>query len=177
MILFLSGSVIFLIHKTRRQKEILLKQHAEALKKDIELKNKELVCNVSSIYTKNLVINNVARTLAKNMQNFSKANANLINDIINELRQNMNDCNWKEFETRFAKVHESFYESLDKKYPDLTITERKICAMLKLGLSSKEIAAITNTLPESIDTVRSRIRKKLELNKNENIIEFFQKFS
>ncbi len=177
LILLLSASVAYLVYKTRRQKEALLLQQAGSLKKDLELKNKELVCNVNSIYTKNMVINKVARTLAKNLHHFNPANVSLINDIISELRQNMSDCNWKEFETRFAKVHESFYHSLDQKFPDLSHNERKICAMLKLGLSSKEIAAITSTLPESVDTARSRIRKKLNLGKDENLIEFFHNFS
>jgi DNA-binding CsgD family transcriptional regulator len=87
----------------------------------------------------------------------------------------MDETSWKEFEYRFSKVHESFYETLDNKFPELTQTERKVCAMLKLNMSSKEIAAITMTHHESVDTTRSRIRKKLGLEKDENLSEFLNK--
>ncbi|MCK9271667.1 MAG: helix-turn-helix transcriptional regulator, partial [Bacteroidales bacterium] len=74
-----------------------------------------------------------------------------------------------------ARVHESFYETLDTKFPDLTPAERKICAMLKLSMSSKEIAAITMVRPESVDTARSRIRHKLGIEKDENLAEFLNR--
>jgi len=180
---------IFLIMKNKRQKETLLRkeadilrldlvrkdQESEILRKDLELKNRELVCNVSNIYTKNMVISKVAKTLSQNMNSFKLTNVDLIRDIIGELKQNMDETSWKEFEYRFSKVHESFYETLDEKYPQLTQVERKICAMLKLNMSSKEIAAITLTQSESIDTTRSRIRKKLGMEKDENLTEFLNK--
>jgi tetratricopeptide (TPR) repeat protein/DNA-binding CsgD family transcriptional regulator len=175
LILLLAVIVILLIIKYKRQKEALLINEAESLRKDIELKNRELVCNVSNIYTKNMVINKVAKTLSKSISTSQQTNVELINEIIGELRRNMDETSWKEFEVRFSKVHESFYETLDKKYPELTHAERKICAMLKLDMSSKEIAAITMTHSESIDTTRSRIRKKLGLEKDENLSEFLNK--
>ena len=176
IIAIFAAVVIFLVVKNKRQKETLLIKEAENLRKDLELKNRELVCNVSNIYTKNMVINKVAKTLSKSIRTSKQTNVELINEIISELQQNMDETSWKEFEYRFSKVHESFYETLDKKFPELTHTERKICAMLKLDMSSKEIASITMTLPESIDTSRSRIRKKLCLEKDENLSEFLNKF-
>jgi len=167
--------VIFLIIKNKRQKEILLKKETENLRKDLELKNRELVCNVSNIYTKNMVINKVAKTLSRSIRASKQTNVELINEIISELQQNMDETSWKEFEYRFSKVYESFYETLDGRFPELTHVERKVCAMLKLDMSSKEIASITMTLPESVDTTRSRIRKKLGLEKDENLSEFLNK--
>ncbi|MFZ4704870.1 MAG: tetratricopeptide repeat protein [Bacteroidales bacterium] len=175
LILLFAIGFIVLVLKNKRQKEILLQKEAENLRKDLELKNRELVCNVSNIYTKNMVIRKVAKTLSISMSNFKEANMELIRDIISELKQNMDETSWKEFEYRFSKVHESFYKTLDDKFPELTHAERKVCAMLKLNMSSKEIASITMTLPESIDTTRSRIRKKLGLEKDENLTEFLNK--
>ncbi|NCA76789.1 MAG: tetratricopeptide repeat protein [Alphaproteobacteria bacterium] len=175
ILVVLASLIIFLIIKNKRQKEALLKKEADNLRKDLELKNRELVCNVSNIYTKNMVINKVAKTLSKSIQTSSQTNVELINEIIRELQRNMDETSWKEFEYRFSKVHESFYETLDMEFPELTHSERKICAMLKLDLSSKEIAAITMTQPESVDTTRSRIRKKLGLLKDENLSDFLKK--
>lgn len=165
-------AIILLILRNKRNKEIILKQEADNLRKDLELKNKELVCNVSNIYTKNMVINKVAKTLSRSTGKFRQTNMELIRDIISDLKQNMDETSWKEFEYRFARVHESFYHTLDEKFPELTATERKVCAMLKLNMSSKEIAAITMVKPESVDTTRARIRKKLGLEHDENLTEF-----
>ena len=166
---------IFFLYKTKKQKEKILKHEAENLKKELELKNRELVCNVSNIYVKNQVINKVARKLSTSSGDFKSENIGMIRDIIGELKQNLDETSWKEFEIRFARVHETFYKNLDKAVPDLTNNERKLCAMLKLNMSSKEIAAITMTLPESIDTARSRLRKKFGLLKDENFSEFLNK--
>ena len=155
--------------------EKILKQEAENLRKELELKNKELVCNVSSIYVKNQVISKVAQKLSKSQENFKQANMKMIRNVIGELKQNLYETSWKEFEIRFARVHENFYKNLDEKFPDLKNTERKICAMLKLGMSSKDIAAITMTQPESIDITRSHIRKKLKLTRDKNLTGFLNK--
>jgi len=175
VITLFSVLIIFLIIKNKRQKEALLIKEADNLRKDLELKNRELVCNVSNIYTKNMVINKVAKTLSKSIRTSDQTDVLLINEIIRELQQNMDETSWKEFEYRFSKVYESFYQTLDNKFPELTHVERKVCAMLKLDMSSKEIAAITMTHPESVDTTRSRIRKKLGLEKDENLSEFLNK--
>jgi DNA-binding CsgD family transcriptional regulator len=98
-----------------------------------------------------------------------------VREIISELKQNLDETSWREFEYRFARVHESFYDTLDAQFPDLTPAERKVCAMLKLNMSSKEIAAITMVRPESVDTARSRIRKKLDIDKDENLTEFLNR--
>ena len=175
IIIVLLTTVIGLLWKTKRQKESLLNKEAENLRKDLELKNRELVCNVSNIYTKNMVINKVAKSLQRSTGNFKQSNMELVRDIISELRQNLDETSWREFEHRFAQVHESFYETLDEKFPGLTSTERKVCAMLKLNMSSKEIAAITMVRPESVDTARSHIRKKLGIDKDENLSAFLNR--
>jgi tetratricopeptide (TPR) repeat protein/DNA-binding CsgD family transcriptional regulator len=170
-------AVVIILHiiKTRKQKEKILKKEKENLIKELELNNRDLVCNVSKIYTKNQIINKVAQTLTKNNIYFKQANVGMINNIISELKHNIDETSWKEFESYFVKVHGSFYKSLDEHFPGLTKNERKICAMLKLGMSSKEIAAITITSYKSVDTTRSRLRKKLGLANSENLFEFLNR--
>jgi tetratricopeptide (TPR) repeat protein/DNA-binding CsgD family transcriptional regulator len=172
LILAMALVIIVMIVQTKKHKEKILQQEKENLQKELELNNRDLVCNVSKIYTKNQVINKVARTLTKSTFNFKQANIGMIKDIIGELRQNIDETSWLEFETRFAKVHGNFYISLDLSFPDLSKTERKLCAMIKLGMSSKEIAALTSTSSKSVDTSRSRLRKKLGLKNEENLFHF-----
>ena len=174
LFLIMAIVIIVFIIVTKRQNEKILRKENENLQKELELKNKDLVCNVSKIFTKNQVINHVARSLINSSDGFKQANQKLIRGIVNELKQNMDETGWKEFEIRFARVHENFYSELDKRFPDLTKTERKLCAMLKLGMSSKEIAAITRVRSESVDTARSRLRKKLALMNDDSLFDFLK---
>lgn len=79
---------------------------------------------------------------------------------------------WQKFRKRFEEVHPDFLKKLTKKYPSLSPSEQKLATLIKLGLASKEIASITYNTKESIDVARSRLRKKLKLDRTQNI-EFF----
>lgn len=172
LLLLLAVAIIIFIILSRKQREKLLQKENENLQKELELKNRDLVCNVSKIFAKNQVINHVAHKLIKSSDSFKQANTKLIRGVITELKQNMDETGWKEFDIRFAKVHENFYSELDRSFPNLTKTERKLCAMLKLGMSSKEIAAISMIRAASVDTSRSRLRKKLGLKSDDDLFKF-----
>jgi DNA-binding CsgD family transcriptional regulator len=85
---------------------------------------------------------------------------------------NMSEQIWNDFETRFENAFDSFYTALLEKFPGLTPNERKLCALLRSGLSSKDIAMLTFQNPQSVDVARYRLRKKLNLVNDENLIDF-----
>ena len=174
LLMLIAVIIIVFILYSKKQKEKILQKENENLQKELELKNKDLVCNVSKIYARNKVINHVAHRLINSSEDFKQANRKLIRGVVSELKQNMDETGWKEFDIRFARVYEDFYEKLDSQFPQLTKTERKLCAMLKLGMSSKEIASITMIRSESVDTARSRLRKKLGLSSDEGLFEFLR---
>jgi DNA-binding CsgD family transcriptional regulator len=87
-----------------------------------------------------------------------------------------NTIRWKEFETHFANVYEDFYKRLVQRHPELTPGERKLCAMLRLKLSTKEIATLTLQNPQTIDIARYRIRKKLQLSQDINLVSYLSGF-
>jgi DNA-binding CsgD family transcriptional regulator len=64
-------------------------------------------------------------------------------------------------------VHIEFYEKLQSKFPDLTTNERKLCAFLRLNMTTKEISAITNQSLNSIEMARHRLRKKLNIDNSQ----------
>ena len=76
---------------------------------------------------------------------------------------------------RFEQVYEVFYKRLMEQFPDLTPGERKLCALLRLNVSSKDIAAITFQNPQSVDMARYRLRKKLNLTGEDNLVDFLTK--
>ncbi|MGX9987466.1 helix-turn-helix transcriptional regulator [Soonwooa purpurea] len=80
---------------------------------------------------------------------------------------------WTEFETHFTKVHPNFYAKLSHQFPNLTPNEKKMCAFLRLNMSTKDISAITQQSVNSIMVSRSRLRKKLKIQGEEqNLINF-----
>lgn len=80
--------------------------------------------------------------------------------------------NWEEFETLFLKVNSDFYDKLNEHFPTLTLNERKLCVFLKLSMTNKDIAQITFQSEEALKKARMRLRKKLELDRDENLAIF-----
>jgi tetratricopeptide (TPR) repeat protein len=145
----------------------------ETLSKELELKNKELTTNVMYQIRKNELINSIAEKLMANSHNFKKENQNLISEIIKELENTQEDNVWSEFESRFHQVHNEFYDKLNEINPELSPNERRLCAFLRLNMSTKEISSITNQSLRSIEVARTRLRKKLKLtNTDLGLIEF-----
>ncbi len=104
--------------------------------------------------------------------NFKKENQKIIQDVIRDLLLNSSKDVWKEFEVRFQEVHSDFYDNLNKRFPDLTPNEKKICAFLRLNMSTKDISAITYQSLRSINMARFRLRKKIGLDTDENLVTF-----
>ena len=98
-----------------------------------------------------------------------------IQEIQNLLQQQNVTNNWEEFRFYFEQVHPSFYKNLEQLHPDLTLKEKRLCAFLRLGLSSKDIAAITFKELRSVDSARNRLRKKLNIAPDDNLIEILSR--
>ncbi|MBX2966515.1 MAG: tetratricopeptide repeat protein [Cyclobacteriaceae bacterium] len=86
----------------------------------------------------------------------------------------LTDEDWKEFKTLFERVHKGFIKELVSKFPDLTNAEIRLAALLKLKLSTREIAGILGISPESVSKTRHRLRKKLNLPVEEGLDEFIR---
>ena len=63
---------------------------------------------------------------------------------------------------------------LNERFPDLTINDKRLCALLAIDLSTKDIAAIINISPESVKKSRYRLRKKLQLETEDGLSEFLK---
>jgi DNA-binding CsgD family transcriptional regulator len=98
-----------------------------------------------------------------------------IMQLITAMEQNANNNVWEEFEVRFSQVHNNYYEGLLSKFPDLSPADLKLCALLKLNLSTKEICELSGQRPATLDTARYRLRKKLGLTSQDNLITFLSR--
>jgi len=84
----------------------------------------------------------------------------------------LTDDDWREFKIIFEKVHQGFFADLVNKFPDLTNAEIRLAALLKLKLSTREIAGMLGISPESVSKTRHRLRKRLNLPAEEDLQEF-----
>ncbi len=141
----------------------------------MESKKRELASSALRLIQISEMNNNLITELEKIYEHTSPKGAEIIKNTINQFNINSGMNVWKEFEARFENVFESFYDGLNARNNDLTPGEKKLCALLRLNLSSKDIAAITFQNSQSIDMARYRLRKKLNLSSEENLVDFLMK--
>ena len=169
----------------RKKVELALKESEAAneqlLKNEIERINQELEMNQKSMTaaTLKLIQNSErdAQTIDR-LQEIEK-DTNLegkqkIKSLIADNKRISYNSNWDEFEILFEKVHHSFYERLNAQYPTLTVNERKLCAFLKLNMSNKDITHITFQSEDALKKARLRLRQKLEIGRETNLVAFLQ---
>ncbi len=166
---------LILFVETTKQKINLEKQIAKEreqnLLNEINKNKKELITKTLKII-KAGKFNNI---ILEKLQQLDK-NQKEVSEIISKIKVYSNNINFEEFELKFNKVHKNFYANIQKQFPDLTINDRRICAFLKLNMSSKDISAITFQTTDSIKKARYRLRKKLNLKSGKNISSFLQYF-
>jgi tetratricopeptide (TPR) repeat protein len=172
--LFFSIIIIFLILKQLRLKAKKLQLEKIAHERELEFKNKEMVLNVMSLMKKNEMLADLSEKLILiEKEATSPESKDTLKKVAKELQKNQEEEIWKEFSTRFKEVHGEFYDHLLKKFPALTPNELKLCAFLRLNMSSKDIAELTGQRISSLETARYRLRQKLGIaNSDVNLITF-----
>jgi hypothetical protein len=81
----------------------------------------------------------------------------------------INKNEWQIFEKNLMKSHEDFVHKLTETYPNLTSKDIKLCIYLRMNLASKEIAPLLNISYRGVELHRYRLRKKLQISKDENL--------
>lgn len=158
------------------QEERLAKKEKEKLEKEIKKKQKELARITMSMAEKNKVILELKEMLLVNKSQFS--NQKRFGAIVKKLDNSINDDeDWKHFEVNFKELHEDFFENLLKMYPKLTPKDLKLCAYLKMNLTSKEIAPLMAISNRGVEIHRYRLRKKLGIDSSQNLSNFLIKFN
>lgn len=180
--------ILFLLNRNKNIKLKQIKLYQESLelesrnlvleKRNLELeleyRNKELATHVMYLLKKNEFIASVSERLINLKNNLSLTNSAGLQTIVREMKSNIDHTVWNEFELRFQNVHQSFYDNLQARFPDLSPNERKLCAFIRLNMTIKEISAITYQSENSIRVARIRLRKKMGLERDENLIAFLQ---
>lgn len=110
-------------------------------------------------------------------EHISDAGIRLMTKLISRYKAKTRIVNWNELELLFSRVHLSFYTSLQTGFPDLTMNERKLCALIKLNMTTKEISAITSQNIETIKKNKYRLKKKFGLKVEESLYSFIQEIN
>ncbi|MDR3705396.1 MAG: response regulator [Paludibacteraceae bacterium] len=118
---------------------------------------------------KKLVYNKL-QELKKHMSGSEKT----IIDFINSLEEliNSNSLEWNEFQTNFEFIYQGFFRKIKQLYPNLTTSELRLCAFIRLNMSNKEIAKVICISPNSVNTARKRFKRKIGLDMNSDLTDF-----
>ena len=165
------------IEKQQVDQEIIKLQN-ENLQAEISYKNIQLADSTMAIIKKNELLieikDELDRQREKLGQGYPQRYFEHLMALINKNITNDND--WKVFEELFDQAHENFFKRLKSTYPDLTQSDLKLCAYLKLNLSSKEIAPLLNISFRGVETRRYRLRRRMALDADKNLVEFIMQF-
>lgn len=176
VLLALFSTIVFLMFKLQKNKSQKRTIENELLAKQLEEKNRELTNTAIQIIQRDEIIDSTHKEL-KELKGRSDVSSNkLLTKIISDLRTGRQAFNNAEFEKLFMETDGDFYKRLLATFPALTKNEIRLCAFLRLNLSSKEISSITKQTPNSIVVARSRLRKKLDLDENQSLTNFLVRF-
>ena len=159
----------------KEQKIVELKN--ENLEQELNHKSQEMANLMMNFSRKNEILMDIKEELYKVMgemkgEDFVKPKRMIVS-LNNQIDSNIqSDDMLKKFEEQFDLVHNNFISKLRTKHPDLTVSELKMCSYLKMDLSSKEIAPLLNMSVRGVETLRYRLRKKMDLNREDNLIEY-----
>jgi PAS domain S-box-containing protein len=134
------------------------------LKTELEMKERELVAYLLQLSRKNELLTQVGRQLEKMLEGKSPLTREPLQKLLQTLEHSTAETiDWEMVESQLEKLHPGFMVRLHQKHSRLTPKENKLCACLRLGLTSKEIAGLKNISPQSVEIARVRLRKKLKL--------------
>ncbi|WP_343486458.1 tetratricopeptide repeat protein [Allomuricauda sp. d1] len=174
--------------KQREKKEMELLRSKEALaqtelenaelkqrelQQKLDFKSKELTSYTLNFARKNELFGELQEQI-NTVQNASpKEQSRILTDIRRKIKSHTSvDNDWEDFKRYFEEVHTNFYSRLKEKHPEISANDLKICALARLNLSIKETANILGISPESAKTARYRLRKKLNLPPETELLDY-----
>ena len=161
----------------RKEKEIefkeleaqqqIMKFRNQNLQLDIESKSRELGLSTMNLIKKNELLGDIRNQLV-NIESVKE-----VKGVVKKINQQLNaTADWKLFEEAFNNADKDFLKNIKTKHPELTSNDLRLCAYLRLNLSSKEIAPLLNISHKSVEVKRYRLRKKMDLDHNVNLTDY-----
>lgn len=152
--------------KNLEAEQQITKLQKESLEKDMAEKNGQLAASTMSLIKKNEFLSTLKEQLRAAGNPEVKG---VIKTIDKELRE---EDNWKMFKEAFKNADKEFFDKIKARHPELTSNDLRLCAYLRLNLSSKEIAPLINISVKSVEIKRYRLRKKMNLPREVNLTDY-----
>lgn len=185
LLLVLGGLLLFrrrIIARTRqkesrdreeRERE-LIQLRNDKLQADLSFKSSELASSTMAIIKKNEFLIELKEILKNHKEQLGSRYPDKYYDtLVGKIDDNMSSQDdWKVFEANFERAHEQFMNTLKNNYEDLTPSDLRLCAFLRMNLSSKEIAPLLGISVRGVENHRYRLRKRLNLEADSNLTDF-----
>ncbi|EHQ25048.1 tetratricopeptide repeat protein [Mucilaginibacter paludis] len=147
----------------------------ESLKQQLELKSRELSNHTLNLIRNNQLLENMRATLQAMVKDDKRDQKKQMQQIILQINDSFNhEQHWKEFTTAFEQVHQQFFESIKQHSNELTSTDMRLIALLRINLNSNDIAALLGISVDSLRVSRYRLRKKLNISQGGSLTAFIQ---
>ncbi len=158
--------------KKLKRKELKAKQEIVEIKnrhlqQEIEGKNRELAVSTMSLIRKNEFLSRIKEQLRQ------ASSASEVNEVVRLIDRNINSGeDWEFFESAFNNADKDFLKNIRERHTELSPNDLKLCAYLRLNLSSKEIAPLLNISVRSVEVKRYRLRKKMNLEHEQGLTDY-----
>lgn len=155
--------------KELENEQHLMRIRNEQLALDVDSKNKELAESTMNLNSKNELLEFIKADLKKTNTDENRS----IKSVISTINKNITGKDsWSVFKEAFENNDKDFLQKIKSLHPSLTSNDLRLCAYLRLNLSSKEIAPLLNISVRSVEIKRYRLRKKMELSHNQGLAEY-----
>jgi hypothetical protein len=170
--------ILSLIMLSRKNIVLKAKQaEKERLSDELEGKKQELVSKLLSQTKANDTLNEVKEQLASMEGMKEEDRADILVKTVRKINEVINANSDDNLDFYFLQVHPKFYDNLRRDFPDLTLGELRLCALIKLNMNTKDIASINNITINGVKVARWRLRKKLGMNDaNDNLSDFLANY-
>jgi ligand-binding sensor domain-containing protein/DNA-binding CsgD family transcriptional regulator len=163
---------------TLKTEQEIFRLKNEKLKSEVHFKSQELTSSTMHLIQKNELLNQIKNTLKGYAKSDAPKNLNTeLNKIVKSIDKDLAKADeWQKFELNFDQVHGNFIARLKDSYPKMTPQELKFSAYIRMNLNTKEIANLLNISVRGVEIGRYRIRKKLALERQDNLSDFILRF-
>lgn len=158
--------------REEKERELITLKN-EKLQSEISFKSKELANSTMSILKKNEFLLHLKELLIQQKNSLgSRYPEKYLSDVIRKIDASLSSQDdWNIFETHFERAHEQFLQKTKERFPELTATDLRLCAFLRMNLSSKEIAPMLGISVRGVENHRYRLRKKMGLDRDQKLID------
>lgn len=145
------------------------------LQQELQLRSQSLSSHTLQLIEKNGLLESLQQSLLKAIKAEGAEKNKQLREVSRQIDFSFHrDRDWSNFEHFFAQVHSSFYDKLKTHLPDISRTEQRLCALIKLKLESKEIAIILGITVDSLRIARYRLKKRLQLDEVDSLGSFIE---